>query len=59
MRKNTAKKEEEEGKGDVETFWDWEMKVDQVMKCFTYNDYEKVRMMAYEFRGYALELWDQ
>ncbi|RDX92594.1 hypothetical protein CR513_25253, partial [Mucuna pruriens] len=30
------------------------MKVDQVLSCFDYLDYEKVRMVTYEFTGYAL-----
>ncbi|RDX92934.1 hypothetical protein CR513_24868, partial [Mucuna pruriens] len=29
---------------DVETFLDWDMKVDQVLECFNYNDCEKVKM---------------
>ncbi|RDY14486.1 hypothetical protein CR513_00443, partial [Mucuna pruriens] len=27
---------------------------DQVLSCFDYLDYEKVRMVTYEFRSYAL-----
>ncbi|RDX62360.1 hypothetical protein CR513_59316, partial [Mucuna pruriens] len=39
------------GDGDVESYLDWENKVDQVLACFDYLDYEKVRMIIYEFIG--------
>ncbi|RDY03569.1 hypothetical protein CR513_12835, partial [Mucuna pruriens] len=32
------------------------MKVDQVLACFDYDDYEKVIMVTYEFTKYALEI---
>ncbi|RDX96382.1 putative serine/threonine-protein kinase, partial [Mucuna pruriens] len=35
------------------------MKVDQVFACFNYNDYEKVRMITYEFADYVLVWWNQ
>ncbi|RDY00245.1 hypothetical protein CR513_16602, partial [Mucuna pruriens] len=28
---------------------EWEMKVDQLLQYFNYDDYEKVRMVTYEF----------
>ncbi|RDX71110.1 hypothetical protein CR513_49575, partial [Mucuna pruriens] len=36
------------GDGDMESYLDWEMKVDQ-FSCFDCLDYEKVRMVTYEF----------
>ncbi|RDX60211.1 hypothetical protein CR513_61660, partial [Mucuna pruriens] len=45
--------------GDVESYLDWEMKVDQVLASFDYHDYEKVKMVTYEFTGYAPVQWNQ
>ncbi|RDY11949.1 hypothetical protein CR513_03318, partial [Mucuna pruriens] len=45
--------------GDVEAFLDWEMNMDQVLECFDYDDYEKVRMVTHEFTRYALVWWNQ
>ncbi|RDX94571.1 hypothetical protein CR513_23031, partial [Mucuna pruriens] len=39
------------GDRDVESYLDWEIKVDQVLACFDYLDYEKVKMVTYEFIG--------
>ncbi|RDX88853.1 hypothetical protein CR513_29486, partial [Mucuna pruriens] len=36
---------------DVESYLDWEMKVDQVLACFDYLDPKKVKMVTYEFTG--------
>ncbi|RDX95720.1 hypothetical protein CR513_21721, partial [Mucuna pruriens] len=47
------------GDGDVKPYLKWEMKVDQVLKCFNYNDYMKVRMVTYKFSKYALVWWNQ
>ncbi|RDX72682.1 hypothetical protein CR513_47791, partial [Mucuna pruriens] len=38
---------------------DWELKVDKVLSCFDLLDYEKVRMVIYEFITYALVWWNQ
>ncbi|RDX79248.1 hypothetical protein CR513_40354, partial [Mucuna pruriens] len=35
-----------------------EMKVDQVLACFDYDDYEKVKMVMYKFTKYALVWWN-
>ncbi|RDX58180.1 hypothetical protein CR513_62521, partial [Mucuna pruriens] len=51
------KREKEEGDG--EAFVDWKMKVDEVLDCFDYDDYEKVKMVTYEFICYALVWWNQ
>ncbi|RDY11052.1 hypothetical protein CR513_04337, partial [Mucuna pruriens] len=39
---------------DAESYLEWEMKIDQVLECVNYDDYVKVRMVIYEFSGYAL-----
>ncbi|RDX89647.1 hypothetical protein CR513_28601, partial [Mucuna pruriens] len=44
------------GDRDVESYMDWELKVDKVLSCFDYFDYEKVKKITYEFISYALEL---
>ncbi|RDY11993.1 hypothetical protein CR513_03285, partial [Mucuna pruriens] len=35
------------------------MKVDQMLACFDYLDYEKVSMATYKFTCYALVWWNQ
>ncbi|RDX60358.1 hypothetical protein CR513_61504, partial [Mucuna pruriens] len=35
------------------------MKVDQLLTCFVYLNYKKVRMVTYEFIGYAPVWWNQ
>ncbi|RDX75424.1 hypothetical protein CR513_44686, partial [Mucuna pruriens] len=47
------------GDGDTKVFLDWKMKVDEVLDCFDYDDYEKVKMVTYEFICYALVWWNQ
>ncbi|RDX86175.1 hypothetical protein CR513_32521, partial [Mucuna pruriens] len=47
------------GYGDVESYLELEMKVDQVLKCFNYDDYVKVRMVTYKFSIYTLVWWNQ
>ncbi|RDY00536.1 hypothetical protein CR513_16276, partial [Mucuna pruriens] len=42
------------GEGDVEPYLECEMKIDQVLECFNYDDYVKVRMVTYEFSIYTL-----
>ncbi|RDX71334.1 hypothetical protein CR513_49333, partial [Mucuna pruriens] len=43
----------------AEAFLDWEMKVDQVLVCFDYDDYKKVKMVTYKFTRYVLVWWSQ
>ncbi|RDX81920.1 hypothetical protein CR513_37356, partial [Mucuna pruriens] len=34
-------------------------RLNQVLECFNYDDYVKVRMVTYEFSGYGLVWWNQ
>ncbi|RDX86143.1 hypothetical protein CR513_32564, partial [Mucuna pruriens] len=45
------------GDGDAKSYLEWEMKLDQVLECFNYDDYVKVRKVTYEFSGYALRMY--
>ncbi|RDX71355.1 hypothetical protein CR513_49312, partial [Mucuna pruriens] len=69
MRKSIAKKEKEGGMMShlEEDTWKASRKllqmlstiVDQVLACFNYDDYEKVKMVTYEFTRYVLVWWNQ
>ncbi|RDX85806.1 hypothetical protein CR513_32944, partial [Mucuna pruriens] len=47
------------GDKDVKSYLEWEIKVDQVLECFNYDELVKVKIVTYEFSGYALVWWNQ
>ncbi|RDX77304.1 hypothetical protein CR513_42592, partial [Mucuna pruriens] len=46
------------GDGNVETYLEWETKMDQNLECFEY-ELTKVRLVTFEFGEYTLVWWNQ
>ncbi|XP_019435376.1 PREDICTED: uncharacterized protein LOC109341859 [Lupinus angustifolius] len=47
------------GKNDPEAYLEWELKMEQVFECSSYQESKKVKVAALEFKEYALIWWDQ
>jgi len=47
------------GTCDPEVYLEWEMKVEQVVACYNYNEEKKIKLVFLEFEGYALVWWNQ
>ncbi|RDX72592.1 hypothetical protein CR513_47898, partial [Mucuna pruriens] len=43
----------------VDSYLNWELKVDQIFECFDYRERIKVRLVTLEFNRYALVWWNQ
>ncbi|XP_019447284.1 PREDICTED: uncharacterized protein LOC109350507 [Lupinus angustifolius] len=47
------------GKNDPEAYLEWELKIEQVFDCNSYNEEKKVNVTALESKEYAMIWWDQ
>ncbi|KAF1855623.1 hypothetical protein Lal_00002511 [Lupinus albus] len=47
------------GKNDPETYLKWEIKMEKVFNCNSYNEEKKVMLATSAFKGYALSWWVQ
>ena len=45
------------GTNDIDTFLDWEMKVEQLFECFNVSEERKVPLATLSFQGHALHWW--
>ena len=47
------------GKSDPEAYLEWELKIEHVFSCNTYNEEQKVKLAAAEFSDYVLIWWNK
>jgi len=45
------------GSNDIDTFLDWEMKVEQLFECYHVSEERKVPLVTLSFQGHALHWW--
>jgi len=45
------------GTNDIDTFLDWEMKVEQLFECYDVSEKRKVPLATLSFQGHALHWW--
>ena len=47
------------GKSDPEAYLEWELKIEHVFSCHTYEEAQKVKLATAEFSDYALVWWNK
>jgi hypothetical protein len=47
------------GKENVDAYYEWETKVDQIFYLYEYPAEKKAKLAAIEFKGYAITWWNQ
>jgi len=47
------------GLRDPDAYLEWETKIEQFFQCNTFSNVQKVQVVAFEFKDYALVWWDQ
>src|SRR5690606_41021462 len=47
------------GKNDHDAYMEWERKMELVFECQNYTEEKKVKLVATEFSGYAINWWEQ